>query len=223
MKEYLTLLEIAQQRMKDHDPSHDFEHALRVLGNAEYITAREGGDKNIIYPAAILHDIVMYSKNDPRSDMAADESAEVAEEILISINYPREKLPSIKQAIREHSYNKKITPKTLESQIVQDADRLECTGAIAIMRTFASIGNINGRFYDTHDPFCQERSPSNYAIDLFFKRLLKVGYSMNTKTAKQMAEERTNFLYEFLHQFKHEINYNCPHEQRLNEFPFYGF
>ena len=90
---------------------------------------------------------------------------------------------------------------------MQDADRLEATGAIAIMRTFCSTGQMKRKFYNPEDPFCRnhEPDPLNYAIDLFYKRLLKVKDLMNTKTAIELAEKRTEFLRQFIIQLEKEI------------------
>ncbi|MBS3174966.1 HD domain-containing protein [Candidatus Woesearchaeota archaeon] len=198
----------AKRIIKDYDPSHDMHHSLRVLKNAEYIQKHEGGDLEIIIPAAIFHDAVNYPKNDLRSKNSAIESAQIAEKILRNINYyNKNKIDSVKKAIIEHSYSNGIKPYIKESKIVQDADRLEATGAIAIMRTFCSTGQMKRKFYNPEDPFCRnhEPDPLNYAIDLFYKRLLKVKDLMNTKTAIELAEKRTEFLRQFIIQLEKEI------------------
>ena len=37
------LIEIAKEKVSKKDVSHDFDHALRVLSNAEKIAEKEGG------------------------------------------------------------------------------------------------------------------------------------------------------------------------------------
>jgi len=204
MKEYF--IEEARKRMDCEDPSHDFYHAMRVLANAEYIASVEGGDMDVIVPAALFHDLVVYPKNSPKSNDSAADSAIVARQILKDL-YSEDKIIKVEEAIREHSFGNGITPINVESKIVQDADRLECTGAIAVMRTFCSSGQMGRPFYDVMDPFCKAREPDSfvYAIDFFYKRLLKVGEMMNTKTAKEMADQRITFLYGFLEQLQNEI------------------
>lgn len=202
------LIAKAKEVISCEDPSHDVYHALRVLANAEYIAKFEGGDLEVIIPAALFHDAVNYRKDNPRSKYAADESAKVAQEILRGVEgFDRNKIPLVCRVIIEHSYGKGIKPELLESKIVQDADRLEVTGAIAIMRTFCSSGQMRRRFYNPIDPFCENRSPEslNYAVDLFYSRLLIVKDLMNTSTAKELAIVRTNFLNVFLEQLRSEI------------------
>jgi len=200
------LIEEAKGIIEDNDPSHDLDHALRVLGNAEYIAKIEGGDLEVIVPAALFHDAVNYSKDDPRAKYAGEESAKVVKKLLEKFpNYSKDKIARVETAIIEHSYSKNIQPESLDSKIVQDADRLEATGAISIMRTFCSTGQMKRKFYHTEDPFCEQREPGNYAVDLFYKRLLKVKDLMNTETARGLAEKRTRFLYGFLEQLGEEI------------------
>jgi len=203
-----TLIKIAESKINKDDPSHDLNHALRVLSSAEKIAKEEGGDLDIIIPAALFHDIVNYPKNDPRNAQAPDESAEVTKNILESIKeYPKEKIEKVVIAIKSCSFSKGIIPDLLEAKILQDADGLEATGAISIMRTFSSTGSMKRTFYNTEDPFVKNREPDDmkYALDLFFTRLLKVEGKMHTKTARKIAKRRTAFLEKFLQELKLEL------------------
>ncbi len=203
------LLVIAEKKMVSNDPSHDFLHAKRVLMLAENICKKEGGDMEIILPAALFHDAVIYPKNDPRSKLAPEESAKfIAGELRDIGGYPKEKIEKVVTIIKECSFSKGTIPSSLESKILQDADRLEVTGAISIMRTFASTGQMSRAFYHYEDPFAKKRTPDSftYGLDLFYTRLLKVGKMMNTKTAKNMAKRRTKFLKDFLTELKLELS-----------------
>mgnify|MGYP002642074590 FL=1 len=201
------LIEKARRIIDDKDPSHDLAHALRVLRNAEYIADFEGGDLGVIIPAALFHDVIVYPKHSSKSKYSARDSAILAREILESLGYCKDKISLVEEAILEHSYGKGIKPERLESQIVQDADRLEAVGAIAIMRTFCSTGQMQRKLYHFSDPFCVDRKPDAkaQALDLFYDRLLKVGQTMNTETARNLAGVRTKFLYQFLEQLESEL------------------
>ena len=202
------LINIAKEKIASHDPSHDFEHALRCLTLAEIIAKDEKTDLEVVIPAALFHDIVNYSKNDPKAKYASDESAELAKEILKNIKgYPKYKIDNVGIAIKQCSFSKGIIPTLLEAKILQDADKLEATGAISIMRTFSSTGLMQRPFYHPKDPFCINREPDDhkFAIDLFFTRLLKVGDLMHTKMGKKIAKRRTIFLKEFLNELKKEL------------------
>jgi len=205
-----TLIQLAKENISNEDVSHDFEHALRVLSNAEKISEVEGGDSDILIPAALYHDIFVYPKDHPDRYKSQEKSANSTEKLIYPI-FLKEKIENkiylIKTCILECSFSKGIVPESLESKILQDADGLEATGAISIMRTYSSTGQMKRLFYNSEDPFCLNRKPdaSCYALDLFYERLLKVTNRMHTQTAKNIAKRRTDFLISFLDEFKLEL------------------
>lgn len=202
------LIKIAKKKIKNSDPSHDFQHAMRVLKNAEAIGKKEKADLDILVPAALFHDVIMYPKNDPRSDSASDESAEEIKKILRKIkSFPSKKIICVSESIKLCSFKKGIVPKLLEAKILQDADMLDAVGAIAIMRTFASTGSMQKPFYHPEDPFAKKRKPDGleFAVDLFYTRLLKISQRVHTKSAKVIAKRRTKFLHSFLKEFFLEL------------------
>jgi uncharacterized protein len=205
------LIKIAKDKIPNTDVSHDFQHALRVLSNAERIAKEENGDFDIIVPAALFHDLIVYPKNHPDKYKSQEESAEATGKILNAFrNFPKDKIEKVKTCILECSFSKGIFPNLLESKILQDADGLEATGAISIMRTYSSTGQMKRSFYNSQDPFCKNRKPnaSKFALDLFYERLLKVAEKMHTKTAKKIAKRRTNFLVNFLKELEFELEEN---------------
>jgi uncharacterized protein len=202
------LIPIARDLYSNDDPSHDFQHILRVLGNIELLSQTEGGDIEILIPAALFHDVVNYPKNDPKAVLATNESADKAAAVLKQIkDYPTAKIEKVMHAISVCSFSKNIKAETLEAQLLQDADMLEATGAISIMRTFASAGNMKRRFYDPEDPYAKSRilDPRENTLDLFYVRLLRIPERMNTKLGKQLAEQRMKILHEFLTQLNEEL------------------
>ncbi len=201
------LLKIAEKYQTRTDPSHDFNHVLRVLNLAKLIGEQENADFDIFIPAAIFHDIIIYRKDDPKSRYETDESATFAENILKDIKlYPQHKIKLVADCIKQCSFSKGIKATSLESKILQDADRLEATGAISIMRTFSSGGQMNRHFYNPENPFNKQNNTAKETnLDLFFNRLLIVEKRMNTKIAKNIAKGRTNFVNQFLKQLKTEL------------------
>lgn len=188
------------------DPSHDWQHILRVTNLAEMIGSREKADLDILIPAALFHDIIVYPKNSPKSKLSSSESAAVATKVLNRLKYPKAKIAKVADCISECSFSKGLKPSSLESKILQDADRLEATGAISIMRTFSTGGQMNRQFYDPTNPFNKSgvmQEPSG--VRLFYQRLLVVEKTMNTATAKKIAKRRTKFLKDFLYEFKLEL------------------
>ncbi|MCL4551876.1 MAG: HD domain-containing protein [Bacteroidetes bacterium] len=201
------LIEIAREKQTRNDPSHDFQHIFRVFNLALEIGKEEKADLDVLIPAALFHDVIVYRKDHPKSKNETNESAEVAENILKNLKgYPQSKIEKVMICIKECSFSKGVTPDLLESKILQDADRLEATGAISIMRTFSSGGQMNRGFYDPADPFCEKGTVASRSnLDLFYDRLLVVGERMHTKFAKRIAKRRTAFLNKFLNELKTEL------------------
>jgi uncharacterized protein len=180
--------------LRNQSPAHDFQHILRVYSNAEMIYKKEEG---------------VYPKRSSKTLNSADDSAEMARKILFQYNsYPTEKIERVADAIRTHSYSKRSTPATLEGKILQDADRLDAIGAIGIARTFSVGGSENRSLYNPADPFCEtdrELNDTQWTLDHVKKKLLILKNTMHTKTAKEIAVQRTTFIELFLNQLRKEI------------------
>ncbi len=202
------IIKRVERMLKRRDPAHDFHHIMRVYKNAEIIGRSEGTDMEVLLPAVLLHDIVVYPKGSAKSSRSSDESADLAKKILDNYGYSQKKISQICYCIRAHSYSKKVVPTSLEGRILQDADRLDALGAIGIARTFSISGSENRTFYNADDPFC--RSDRNlddkrWTLDHFQTKLLKLEENMHTETAKKIARQRTKFMMLFIRQLQKEI------------------
>ena len=104
----------------------------------------------------------------------------------------RELIDEICEVINSVSFskNKGKTPRTLEGQIVQDADRLDAIGAIGIARTFA-YGGRSGRSLDD-------------SIQHFYDKLLLLKDEMNTGAAIKIAVMRHEYMENFLKEYHDE-------------------
>ena len=102
--------------------------------------------------------------------------------------------------------------KSKEGMIVQDADRLDALGAIGIARTLAYSGYKQREIYNTrikpemHNTFAQYKQSKSTAINHFYEKLLLLKKLMNTKTGKDLAQERDAFMREYLNRFYDEWN-----------------
>jgi uncharacterized protein len=197
-----------ERMLEGRDPAHDFHHIMRVYKNAKLIGQHEGADMDVLLPAVLLHDIIVYPKGSAMSSRSSDESAELAENILQSHGYSQYEIERISYCIRSHSYTKRLVPASLEGKILQDADRLDALGAIGIARTFSISGSEKRTFYKADDPFyrsSRELDDRQWTLDHFQTKLLKLKDLMHTKTAKKIAQERTTFMMLFIRQLQKEI------------------
>lgn len=190
-----------------NDSAHDFQHTMRVYNNAKKICKKENANVKLVLSAALLHDIVSYPKSDKRSKLSSIESAKKSKKILKKLNFSQEEIQIVSDAIRDHSFSRNKIPATIEGKILQDADRLDALGAIGIARVFAVGGLEKRSFYNLQDPFCNRRlhDDTNWTLDHFYHKLLKLESLMNTNSARIEAKKRTTVLKSFLSQLKKEI------------------
>ena len=189
------------------DAAHDAQHLRRVVANAYRITLVENADWLVVMPAAWLHDCVVVPKSSPDRNQASALAARQAIEWLVAHDWPHGRLDQIAHAIEAHSFSAGIAPRTLEAQVVQDADRLDALGAVGLARTLMLGGAMGRDFYSPDDPLCAVRLPddSRYSLDHVFTKLLKLEATMQTATGKAEAHSRTEFLRGFLNQLADEI------------------
>ena len=189
------------------DGAHDISHVRRVVKNCLYLTDIEQANSSITVPAAWLHDCVAVPKNSRLRSQGSKLAAEAAAEFLAEIDYPQELLEDIYHAIEAHSYTAAIPTRTLEAQIVQDADRLDSLGAIGIARCLLVGGHLNRPLCDATDPFCDDREPDDglYTIDHFYSKLFKLPDTMQTEAGRAEAHRRADLMRDYLDNLRAEI------------------
>ena len=189
------------------DLAHDFQHVLRVVKSARFLCAKEQGNSEVVMPAAWLHDCLTLDKDHPHRARSSQLAADKAIGFLSEIDYPKEYFEHIHHAIVAHSFSADITPQTIEASIVQDADRLDALGAIGVARSIQVSAALDRSLYCPEDPFCQSREPNDkvFTLDHFYQKLLLIGKSMGTDSAKREAIKRNDFMYQFIRQLRKEI------------------
>src|SRR5256714_4220685 len=190
-----------------NDAAHDEGHVRRVVANAKKLAEAEAADLAVVLPAAWLHDCIAIAKNSPERTSASRLAAERAGELLRAAGYPAQHIPAIEHAIEAHSFSARVTPRTLEAKVVQDADRLEALGAVGIARTLITGGANGTPFYNFSEPFPVTRAADDRTsiIDHFFTKLLLLAETMQTAAGRAAAQQRAEFLKEFLTQLGNEI------------------
>jgi uncharacterized protein len=118
-----------------------------------------------------------------------------------------DQIEAICHVIEAHSFSAGIKPKTIEAEILQDADRFDAIGAIGIARLFYIAGSLGSQLFDEDDPFAESRplDDRRFALDHFEIKLLKLPEAMNTDAARALAQSRVGFLRSFLRQIRSEI------------------
>ncbi|AGH80519.1 metal-dependent phosphohydrolase [Psychromonas sp. CNPT3] len=195
-------------RLQMHsDAAHDIKHILRVVKTAKQLSVTENACTSVVVASAYLHDCVCLAKDHPQRAKSSLMAADKALLFLAQIDYPEKYFPAIHHAITAHSFSAKVTPKTLEAKILQDADRLDALGAIGISRCLQVGNTLNRDLYSLEDAFCKARKANDmrYTLDHFYSKLLRLENSFNCKSARQEAQKRTLFMHQFLQQLETEI------------------
>ncbi|MGE7674821.1 HD domain-containing protein [Lysinibacillus sp. NPDC094403] len=187
------------------DASHDFQHIERVYQNALTILHTEPeADAEVVKIAVLLHDV---------SDKKYTDSKEQENKLIAELPLSEVKKQHIRDCIAQVSYNggNELEATSIEAKIVRDADRLDAIGAIGIARTFAYGGAKGRKLYDKEEDARKDmteeeyRSKNTSSVTHFYEKLLLLKDLMITEKGKQMANERHQFMVQFLEQLQNEI------------------
>lgn len=191
------------------DVAHDVEHTRRVVANAKVLAHAENANLRIVIPAAWLHDCVVISKQSQQRFDASRRAAKAAGSFLRREGYTTSLIDQIEHAIHAHSFSARVEPKTVEAKVVQDADRLDALGAVGIARALMLGGALGLSLYDPNDPFLTGREPNSraFVIDHFFEKLLKLPSTMQTRSGRQEAEARMDFMEDYLRRLRKELDF----------------
>ncbi|WP_027879196.1 HD domain-containing protein [Mesoflavibacter zeaxanthinifaciens] len=193
--------------LKDAEGGHDWFHTERVYNNALLISKGETVDELAVALGALLHDIADSKFNNGDDTIGP----KIAGEFLMKQNVSTEVINHVIKIIENVSFSSNIDNasafKSKELEVIQDADRLDALGAIGIARTFNYGGFKNRALYNpdikpnlnlTKDEYKKSTAPT---INHFYEKLLLLKDKMNTKTGRKIAEERHNYMVDFLKQF----------------------
>ena len=198
-----------KETLKNAEGGHDWFHILRVWNNAKLIAKNEQVAIFIVELGALLHDIA------DSKFYNGDETVgpKVARVFLESEKVPDEIILHIEKIITNISYkggNFKQNFTSPELDVIQDADRLDAIGAVGIARCFNYGGFKNRQLYNpeiapnlnmTKKEYKNSEAPT---INHFYEKLLLLKDKMNTVSGKKIAEERHQYMINFLQQFYNE-------------------
>ena len=214
-------VEFVKKTLEGSESGHNWYHINRVLQNAKFIASEtmklkdskiDSTDKDfllVVELGALFHDISDYKFNN------GDEKkgAEITENFLKSINVDEKIISRVVNVIDSVTFKglkEKTKELTVESQIVQDADRIDALGAIGIARTFAYGGNKGREMYvpdekpNLNQDWEQYKNNKSCTINHFYEKLFHLKDLLNTEIAKKLAEKRHKYMEEFVERFKKE-------------------
>lgn len=209
---YITeTIAFVKAQLEHAEGGHDWFHIERVYKNALLISKSETVDRLVVALGALLHDIADSKFHN------GDETVgpKVAREFLMKLDVNTDVIEHVILIIENISFkggNEAQKFKSIELDVVQDADRLDAIGAIGIARCFNYGGFKNRALYNPEIKPNLTMSKSEYkastspTINHFYEKLLLLKDLMNTKTGHKIATERHQYMLGFLDQFYAEFN-----------------
>ncbi|WP_282164577.1 HD domain-containing protein [Cellulophaga baltica] len=203
-----------KETLQGAEGGHDWFHIQRVFRNSLLIAKDEKDiDILVVSLGALLHDIADAKFHDGDETIGP----KLAKEFLDSLGVDKAITKHVVQIIDNISFKKTLEKggvkfSSKELDIIQDADRLDAIGAIGIARTFNYGGFKNREIYNpdiapnlhmTKEEYKKSSAPT---INHFYEKLLLLKDKMNTKNGKILAEQRHQFMLDYLEQFSHEWN-----------------
>ena len=202
--------QFVEEKLAGDGSGHDWWHIHRVWNLAKNIAGQEEGTNLMIVElSALLHDIADWKFHDGDEN----KGPQMAKQFLTANHVESSVIDPVVEIIASISYKGAGVPtpmKTLEGQVVQDADRLDAIGALGIARTFAYGGHKNRLIYHPeekpvlHQSFEDYKKNQGHTINHFYEKLLLLKDRMNTASGKRLAEARHQFMQAYLDQFYKE-------------------
>ncbi len=201
-------ISFVQKTLNGAEAGHDWFHTQRVFNNALLLAKEEKADVLVVSLGALLHDIADAKFHNGDETLGP----KLAKKFLTSQGVQPNTIKQVCDIIEQISFKtslgkEKDTTLSKEALLVQDADRLDALGAIGIARAFHYGGYKNRELYNpaiapnlnlTKEEYKNADSPT---INHFYEKLLLLKDKMNTSAGKKIAEQRHQFLLQYLKQF----------------------
>lgn len=106
------------------------------------VELRTSIDDDVLFAAALLHDLGGLKPFEVKGKDHAVRSAEIAAEILPRIGFPLKKVDQVQRLILDHVYYGQ-KPRSIASQIFRDADILDFMGIVGFSRVMAASDELD--------------------------------------------------------------------------------
>ncbi|MEP1150869.1 MAG: HD domain-containing protein [Balneola sp.] len=200
-----------REKLEGEGSGHDWWHIQRVWNMAKRLADDTNTQVHLytVELAALLHDIADHKFHNGDTTIGP----KVARDWLHSLNVQEDVIQHVSEIITDVSYKGagvKTPMKTIEGEIVQDADRLDAIGAIGIARAFAYGGHKSRELYNPeiaptmHSNFNAYKNDDGHTINHFYEKLFLLKDRMNTNAAKKIAQERHAFMENYVSTFLQE-------------------
>jgi len=194
---------------RSEEKSHNWEHALRVRENALQIGKKLNADLLVLELAAFLHDIARSEEMVSKGKIDhAKRGVELARGILEKLGTSEELIAAVCHCVENHRAKGASHGRSLEADILFDADKLDALGAVGILRldrfaleVGAGLHNKTTDLENTETYTSEDTSFREFYMTTRFFR-----DKMRTAPGKIIAAKRHRFMILFFRRFFEEIN-----------------
>jgi len=199
-------IDFVKDTLSRAEGGHDWWHAYRVWKTAIRMAEQETADLFVVQLGALLHDIADAKFHGGNEELGP----EIAKEFLSGLGVSTPVINHVVAIIQNISFKNSFDNsnfKSIELDIIRDADRLDAMGAIGIARTFNYGGHKGFALYDPDIPPQNFKNKEEYknskapTVNHFYEKLFLLKDRMKTKTAKKLAAQRHRFMEVYLEQF----------------------
>ncbi|MFO0111816.1 MAG: HD domain-containing protein [Sphingomonadaceae bacterium] len=171
-------------------PAWGYAHSLRIYNLAKLLAQQDkkGIDDDVLFAAAMMHDIAAFPKWAVADKDHADRAVELLPALLETAGFPKAKIPSVLEVVRTHMFDRK--PVSTEAIYLHDADALDWLGAVGAFRLIAIIEVGDAQ------PNAQA------ALGLLQQRLAQVPAGVASPAGKKEAKIRARSLKRFLEELR---------------------
>lgn len=190
-------------------PTHDWSHTWRVVRLCQVIGEKEAADLEVLFAAALLHDIAR-DEADKRGVCHAALSAQRAQPVLHRCGFPSSKIDAVIHCIETHRFRSDAPPRTREAKVLFDADKLDALGAIGVCRAYAFAGENGQQLYSSPSQallLTRAIDHGDYSpVVEFSVKLSRLKDAVQTRTGKEFAENRHKFMQAFFLRLQEEVD-----------------
>lgn len=170
-------------------------------------------DRDVVAAAAWLHDIgrplERVGEIDDHDAWAADEATALLDDADVTAG----RIAAAEHCLRAHSIRPSSPdPETVEAKLVFDADKLDATGAVGLVRLACIVGERSGRTGDQYAVIDDATGFGGTRTDLPDIGLLREWArerldALHTAPGRRLGEARWEFMTDFFAQFARETEH----------------
>lgn len=206
--------ELSRSYYEEALPAHDLFDAKRVRDVALRLANRhpDSIDRDILAAAAWLHDIGRPLERNGEIKNHDDWAADEATTLLAAEGVASDRIAAVEHCLRAHSIRTSSPdPETIEAQLLFDADKLDATGVVGLVRLACIVGERSGRIGEQYAIIddagtLTDDAPELPDFDLLRKWARERLDALCTDPGRRLGESRWEVMESFFDQFAREID-----------------